>query len=171
MNCGYAVYKDTKTPEQTPNARSVPDAFVAFDDMMMKDVIPLVDKTYRTLTDKENRAIAGLSWGAKQAFETAFAHRDKFAYVASFSGAVGVRNDTDIDTVYDGVFKDADAFNKDFKFVWLGIGSEEGPNAELLHNALDKKGIKNMFYESAGTAHEWLTWRRCLYQFAPLIFK
>ena len=53
----------------------------------------------------------------------------------------------------------------------LIASGKEGPNAELLHAALSKKGINSLFYQSPGTAHEWLTWRRCLYQFTPLIFK
>ena len=171
MNCGYAVYAGNKYPEQQPNARSSVDAFVAFEDMMVKDVIPLVDSTYRTLTDKENRAMAGLSWGGKQTLETTLHHRDLFSYIGSFSGALPIDKDTDTDALYEGAFKDPATFNKDFKFIWLGIGEEEGPNAELLHAALSKKGINSLFYQSPGTAHEWLTWRRCLYQFTPLIFK
>ena len=171
MNCGYAVYAGNKYPEQQPNARSSVNAFVAFEDMMVKDVIPLVDSTYRTLTDKENRAMAGLSWGGKQTLETTLHHRDLFSYIGSFSGALPIDKNTDIDALYEGAFKDPVTFNKDFKFIWLGIGEEEGPNAELLHAALSKKGINSLFYQSPGTAHEWLTWRRCLYQFTPLIFK
>lgn len=171
MNCGYAVYAGNKYPEQQPNARSSVDAFVAFEDMIVKDVIPLVDSTYRTLTDKENRAMAGLSWGGKQTLETTLHHRDLFSYIGSFSGALPIDKNTDIDALYEGAFKDPVTFNKDFKFIWLGIGEEEGPNAELLHAALSKKGINSLFYQSPGTAHEWLTWRRCLYQFTPLIFK
>lgn len=171
MNCGYAVYAGTEYPEQVPNAYSSVDAFVAFEDMMVKDVIPLIDSTYRTLSDKEHRAMAGLSWGGKQTLETVFNNLDLFSYVAAFSGAVPMGPDTDIDSLYDGVFKDADAFNKKIKLFWLGIGEEEGPSTENLYKALHKKGISTAFYESPGTDHEWLTWKRCFYQFAPLIFK
>ena len=131
MNCGYAVYAGNKYPEQQPNARSSVDAFVAFEDMMVKDVIPLVDSTYRTLTDKENRAMAGLSWGGKQTLETTLHHRDLFSYIGSFSGALPIDKNTDIDALYEDAFKDPVTFNKDFKFIWLGIGEEEGPNAGL----------------------------------------
>jgi enterochelin esterase-like enzyme len=70
---------------------------------------------------------------------------------------------------------DADAFNKKVHLVWLGIGTAEG---ERFYNSvkgycdsLEKAGIKTVFYESPGTAHEWLTWRRCLKEFAPRLFQ
>jgi len=54
---------------------------------------------------------------------------------------------------------------------FLGIGSEEGQRMKTLSEALNKAGIHNTYFESQGTAHEWLTWRRCLHEFAPLLFK
>jgi enterochelin esterase-like enzyme len=60
------------------------------------------------------------------------------------------------------------------KLLWLGTGAaarENNPNILRLHEALDKAGIKNVYSESPGTAHEWLTWRRDLNQFAPLLFQ
>jgi enterochelin esterase-like enzyme len=68
---------------------------------------------------------------------------------------------------------DADAFNKKLKLVWLGVGTAEGrmyDGIKAYHEALDKAGIKNVYYESPSTAHEWQTWRRCLHEFAPLLF-
>ena len=68
---------------------------------------------------------------------------------------------------------DADAFNKKVRLVWLGIGTAEGRMYEGIksyHEGLEKAGIKHVYYESPGTAHEWLTWRRCLHEFAPLLF-
>ncbi|MDR0961561.1 MAG: esterase [Mediterranea sp.] len=171
MNCGYAVFAGQPIPEQQPNARSSMDAFVAFTDMMVKDVIPLVDKTYRTLSDREHRAMAGLSWGGKQTLDTTLGHPELFSAVGCFSAALPMREGTDINTLYNGIFKDAEAFNKQFKLFWLGIGSEEGPGAAMMNKALTEKGIRSMLYTSPGTAHEWLTWRRCLKEFAPLLFK
>jgi enterochelin esterase-like enzyme len=73
-----------------------------------------------------------------------------------------------------GVMADADAFNRRVHLLWLGVGTAEPPEVgggvKLLHEALEKAGIKNLYYESPGTAHEWLTWRRCLHEFAPLLF-
>ena len=57
------------------------------------------------------------------------------------------------------------------KLLFLGIGSVEGPNTKNFSEQLTKAGIQNVYFESPGTAHEWLTWRRCLYDFAPRLFK
>ena len=72
---------------------------------------------------------------------------------------------------YGGVFADAAAFNKQVKVLFLGIGSAEGPGTKTFSEQLTQAGIKNVYYESPGTAHEWLTWRRCFKEFAPLLFR
>jgi enterochelin esterase family protein len=64
----------------------------------------------------------------------------------------------------------AAAFNKKVKVLFLGIASMEGPGTKTFSEQLTQAGIKNVYYESPGTAHEWLTWRRCFKQFAPLLF-
>jgi S-formylglutathione hydrolase FrmB len=69
------------------------------------------------------------------------------------------------------VFADAAAFNQKVKVLFLGIGSMEGPNTKNFSDQLTKAGIKNVYFESPGTAHEWLTWRRCLNDFAPRLFR
>jgi enterochelin esterase-like enzyme len=80
----------------------------------------------------------------------------------------------DAATSYDGVFKDAAKFNKQMRLLWVGAGTAEErfvTAARATRDALDKAGIKNILYESPGTAHEWQTWRRCLHEFAPLLFR
>jgi S-formylglutathione hydrolase FrmB len=70
---------------------------------------------------------------------------------------------------------DPDAFNKKVRLVWLGIGTAEGERfyngVKDYRDALEKAGIKTVFYESPRTAHEWQTWRRSLHEFAPLLFQ
>jgi S-formylglutathione hydrolase FrmB len=70
-----------------------------------------------------------------------------------------------------GVFADAAAFNKKVKVLFLGIGSAEGQGTKAFSEQLTQAGIKNIYYESPGTAHEWLTWRRCFKEFAPRLFR
>lgn len=143
-----------------------------FTEMMFMDLIPMIEKTYRVLPGRENRAMAGLSMGGMQTFLTALANLDKFAYLGGFSGSTGGRGGTfDPKTSNGGVFADADEFNKKVKVLFLGIGSEEGPGTKNFSDQLTAAGIKNIFFESPGTAHEWLTWRRCLNDFAPRLFK
>ena len=149
--------------------------FSAFEEVMVKDLIPMIDATYRTIPDRENRAMAGLSMGGMQTFQITLKHLDLFAYIGGFSGAGGGFGGAAFDpkTAHNGVMADADEFNKKVRLLWLGIGTSEGRMYEGIkkyHEALDKAGIKNTYYESSGTAHEWLTWRRCLHEFAPLLF-
>jgi enterochelin esterase family protein len=77
----------------------------------------------------------------------------------------------DVKTANNGVYADVAAFNKKVKLLWVGIGSVEGPGTKTFHEALDKARIHNVYFESPGTAHEWQTWRRCLNDFAPRLFR
>jgi enterochelin esterase family protein len=142
-----------------------------FTDMMLSDLIPMVERTFRVAPGRENRAMAGLSMGGAQTFGTALANLDKFAYIGGFSGSSGGRGGFDPKTASGGVFADAAAFNKKVKVLFLGIGSAEGPGTKTFSEQLTQAGIKNVYYESPGTAHEWLTWRRCFREFAPLLFR
>jgi enterochelin esterase-like enzyme len=142
-----------------------------FTDMMLTDLIPMVERTLRVAPGRENRAMAGLSMGGMQTFTTALANLDKFAYIGGFSGSSGGRGGFDPKTSNDGVFADAVAFNKKVKVLFLGIGSVEGPGTKAFSDQLTQAGIKNVYYESPGTAHEWLTWRRCFKEFAPRLFR
>jgi len=142
-----------------------------FTDMMLTDLIPMVERTFRVAPGRENRAMAGLSMGGAQTFGTALANLDKFAYIGGFSGSSGGRGGFDPKTASGGVFADAAAFNKKVKVLFLGIGSAEGPGTKTFSEQLTQAGIKNVYFESPGTAHEWLTWRRCFKEFAPLLFK
>lgn len=153
----------------------------------IKDLTPFIDKTFRTKTDRLNRAMAGLSRGGMQTTSTVFNNMDKFAWVATFSGffvgaprglapsagATPAPQGTQDPAIsaFNGIFKDPAAFDKQFKLLFISTGTEESsPKASV--EALKAHGIKNIvFHESQGTAHEWLTWRRALNEFAPKLFK
>jgi len=131
----------------------------------------MIEKTYRVIPGRENRAMAGLSMGGMQTFMTSLTNLDKFAYIGGFSGSTGGRGGFDPKTSNNGVFADAAAFNRKVKVLFLGIGSVEGPGTKNFSDQLTKAGINNVYFESPGTAHEWLTWRRCLKDFAPRLFR
>jgi len=176
MDCG-----DIKTNPDVRRA-SVNDVTQIY----VKDLIPFIDKNFRTKTDKLNRAMAGLSRGGMQTTTTVFNNMDKFAWVGTFSGffmgGMGGRGAAggnaqppsmtqQIQSAFNGVFKDPDAFNKQIKLLFISTGTEERSPKEQV-DALTAYGIKNIVYhESQGTAHEWLTWRRALNDFAPRLFK
>jgi enterochelin esterase-like enzyme len=138
-------------------------------DIYVKNLIPFVDQTFRTHTDREHRAMAGLSRGGFQTCRTVFPNMEQFAWMGTFSGFF-VRGG-DVINAFDGVFQDAAAFNKQLNLFFISTGTEERNPKEMVE-ALQAHGIDNIvFHESQGTAHEWLTWRRALNEFAPLLFK
>ena len=143
-----------------------------FTEMMFTDLIPMVERTYRVAPGRENRAMAGLSMGRAQTFKTTLENLDKFAYIGGFSGSCGGRGGSfDPNTTCEGAFVDPAAFNKKVKVLFLGIGSAEGPGTKDFSEALTMAGIHNVYFESPGTAQKWLTWRRCLDDFAPRLFR
>ena len=142
-----------------------------FTQALMEDIIPMIDSTYRTIPDREHRAMAGLSLGGTQTMEITQAHLDDFAYIGIFSAPFGFPQ---IPGGFHGLLGDPAAFARRVKVLFLSIGTAEGgmtASGRNFHLALAKAGIRHVYYESPGTAHEWQTWRRSLYQFAPLLFQ
>ena len=130
--------------------------------MLFNDIIPMVEKNYRVIADPQHRAYAGLSMGGMQAREITLANPDKFAYVGSFSS--GAWN---VDQV-----KASEGFAKNVKLLFMSGGGKENMGCvEAAKNIKEQLGMNAVGYESPGTAHEWHTWRRSLYQFAQLMFK
>jgi len=140
----------------------------SFYKVMINDLIPYIDSNFRTLTDRDHRAMAGLSWGGHQTFDIVMNNMDKFSYMGAFSGAIF---NLDVKTAYDGAFTKPDEFNKKMHYVFVSAGSEENFGTEQLAKNLNDAGIKTDLYISPGTHHEWLTWRRCFNQFIPHLFK
>ncbi|MGA2570992.1 MAG: alpha/beta hydrolase-fold protein [Terracidiphilus sp.] len=143
-----------------------------FTEMMFADLIPMVEKNLRVAPGRENRAMAGLSMGGMQTFTTGLQNLDKFAYLGGFSGNCGFFGGPfDPKTSCGGAFADAAAFNSKVKVLFLSTGSVEGPRVKEFSDALTQAGIKNVYFESPGTAHEWLSWRRAFADFAPRLFR
>lgn len=137
--------------------------------VMIKDLIPMVDANYRTLTDRENRALAGLSLGGAQTYSITQANMDKFASIGIFSAPFGFPG---VESGYNGLLAKPAEFNKQIKVFFISMGSKEGAGSgRTPHEQLDQAGIKNVYYEAPGTAHEFQTWRKSLYNFAQLLFK
>lgn len=142
-----------------------------FTEMMFTDLVPMVEKNYRTLPGRDNRAMAGLSMGGFQTFNTGLTNLDKFAYLAGFSGNCSSIGTFDPKTSCTGVFANAADFNKKMKLLYLSTGSMEGPRVKQFSETLRTAGVNVVYFESPGTAHEWLTWRRSFNDFAPRLFR
>ena len=133
-----------------------------FKNVLFNDIIPMVETHYRVIADPQHRAYAGLSMGGMQAREITLANPEKFAYVGSFSS--GAWN---VDQV-----KASEGFAKNVKLLFMSGGGKENMGCvEAAKNIKEQLGMNAVGYESPGTAHEWHTWRRSLYQFAQLMFK
>ena len=148
--------------------QSMADYGASFYPVLLNDLIPYIDANFRTKTDRDNRAMAGLSWGGHQTFDIVFNNMDKFAWLGTFSGAIfGL----DLKTAYNGVFTNAEEFNKKIHYMYMNWGSEDFIKSGDIVKGLQEMGIKVEGKQSEGTAHEFLTWRRGLYEFIPHIFK
>lgn len=148
----------------------------AFEDVLIKEVIPMIDANYRTLSDRRYRAMAGLSMGANQTIRITMNNLDIFSHIGGFSGTSNYPSTETLapETFLNGIFKDGQSLNKQIRLFWLSLGTKEPDpfpgSVGAFKTMLDRTGMKYVFYESPGTAHEWLTWRRSLYRFAPLLF-
>ena len=158
--------------------KAMQDMAAVFEDDMTQVLIPYIDRTFRTLPDRDHRAMAGLSMGGMQTFQVTLNHLNLFSYIGGFSGAGGmlVLGDRKLDpkTDYNGVFADPPAFAKKVHLLWIGVGTVEPERMragiQRLHASLNEASIPHVFYESPGTDHEWQTWRRDLQDFAPTLF-
>lgn len=169
MERGYAV--KAGDPPAAPGPGRGPGAF---EDVVIKDLIPMIDATYRTIADRDHRAIAGLSMGSGQAMQIGLTHTDTFSAVGAFSG---VFRQGDVKAAFNGVFADPVAFDKKLSLLYLHSGDQgldEGIHkaAEDLFNTLQKGGSKNVVFRDAkGLGHEWQTWRLAFHDFAPRLFQ
>lgn len=144
------------------------DYGASFYPVLLNDLIPYIEANFRVKADRENRAMAGLSWGGKQTFDIVLNNLDKFAWMGTFSAAIfGV----DVKNAYNGIFSRPDEFNEKIHYFSMSCGTEENFGTERMVNTLREAGINVEFKISEGTAHEWLTWRRGLNEFIPNIFK
>jgi enterochelin esterase-like enzyme len=186
MAYGYARRAGQSAPDLTGRPFGSPEMMKAMQDMaaafeadVTEALIPFVDATYRTIADRDHRAMAGLSMGGMQTFQVTLNHVDLFSHIGGFSGAAGplVLGGQKLDpkTAYDGIFADPTAFAKKVHLLWLGVGTQEPERMREgirgLHTSLTEAGIKHVYYESPGTDHEWQTWRRDLKDFAPRLFR
>jgi len=181
MAYGYAKRAGAATmPMPTPGSPNAAQARAemasTFEDDVTQALIPFVDKTYRTIADRDHRAMAGLSMGGFQTFHVTLNHLDLFSHIGGFSGIGGMLEDRkyDLKTDFNGAFADPAAFRKKVHLLYFGVGTAEGERfttrIRALHAAMTEAGVEHVYWESPGTDHEWQTWRRNLKDFAARIF-
>jgi len=141
-----------------------------FQTVLVDELIPYVDANFRTFSDRNHRAMAGLSMGGMETKMITLANLDKFSHIGLFSGGSFKIDDVN----------NTPGFKQKVKLAFVSYGSREmmdermrsfvgDPKANT--EALKAAGINSVLYVSPNTAHEFLTWRRSLREFAPLLFK
>jgi enterochelin esterase-like enzyme len=134
----------------------------AFETVLINELVPYIDSHFRTLSDQPNRAMAGLSMGGMETKTITLQNLDKFSHIGLFSGGVITPEDV----------QKTEGFHEKVKVVFCSCGSRENPERiKANQEALTKAGVQNTAYISPDTAHEFLTWRRSLTEFAPLLFR
>jgi enterochelin esterase-like enzyme len=136
---------------------------------LLEDVIPTIERTFRTIPDRKHRAIVGFSMGGGQASRIGLRHLETFSRVGVMSAGMAGGSDTE---PMKSLAADPAKANKSIDLLWIACGKEDAAlkGATTLHQALDQAGIKHTFLETEG-AHHWRVWRRYLRDLAPSLFK
>lgn len=152
-------------------------AMAAFKEEMTKNIVPFIDKNYRTLATVDNRALCGLSMGGGQSFYTGLQSLDCFASIGIFSSGIfgGINNPTgkefDAEKEIPGLLSKSQTFNQQLKLFYISVG-EQDPRFEYTTRAVKKfrdNGLKVEFTSFPGD-HEWQVWRKSLHDFASRVF-
>jgi enterochelin esterase-like enzyme len=161
MPFGHAVAFDAPREAQQNNAN-------LFEEYLLKDLAPLIEKKYRVLKGRENHAIVGLSMGGGQSLQIGLSHLDQFSAVGAFSSAIP-RN---FETRFADLLNHPDQTNKKLKLLWIGCGRQDGAFAgsQNLSKVLDAHQIKHTFRPSEGR-HTYTVWRQYFSEVAPLLFR
>lgn len=161
------------TPDQPVQIPSKPPA-LEIGRVAIEELIPMVDATFRTIPDREHRAMAGQSMGSVQTLHIGLPNLDAFSYLGIFSRRTMSAEEFNIQKSFGSVFADVEAFNRRVRLFWWGAGTaEEGIYNSTKTNLaqLAEVGIKSVFVEFPGTSHEWQTWRKCLHDLASRLFR
>lgn len=145
--------------------------------LLVADCIPFIEKTYRVKTDRQNRAMAGLSMGSMQTSMTTLTHPELFAWAGVFSGFVQPLPMISEERGYLDALNDAQRFCDAFRLFFRAIGSQD-PFYHLFEKDSDFMSQKGLSPERCGAhiirtypgSHDWNVWRRCVRDFLSLLF-
>lgn len=140
-------------------------AFATFEKDLLNDLIPFIEKNYPVLTDRENRAIAGLSMGGGQSLNFGLGNLDKFAWVGGFSSAPNTKKPTEL-------IPNPEDAKKKLKLLWISCGDADGliSFSKRTHDYLYENGVPHIYYIEPGV-HDFKVWKNGLYMFSQFLFK
>jgi predicted peptidase len=142
-----------------------------FEDEFQKDIMPYIEKHYRVLTDRPNRALAGLSMGGAQTLAITAARPKDFGYVGVYSSGLIFGKTSDWEKEFQGGLGDAEA-KKGMKLLWFATGTDDFlmPRTRETVDLFKKNGYNPVFRETTG-GHTWINWQLYLNEFAPKLFR
>ena len=131
---------------------------------LVEEIVPFIEKNYRTIAKKSHRAIAGLSMGGGHTIAASGMYPNAFDYICPLS--MGAQRTPELDAQLQGIKKAG------YKLYWLACGNTDFlfENANELDAALTANGLEHTYFVSEG-GHVWANWRLYLNTFAPLLFK
>jgi len=140
-------------------------AFATFEKDLLNDLIPYIEKHYPAYTDREHRAIAGLSMGGGQSLNFGLGNLDKFAWIGGFSSAPNTK-------IPEQLVPDPDKARQQIKLLWISCGDADGllNFSKRTHDYLVEQNVPHIFYIEPGV-HDFKVWKNSLYMFSQLIFK
>jgi enterochelin esterase-like enzyme len=168
--------RPTNLPPATPGVPPDPAVTATLQDRftneLMKDIMPVIEKNFRVLTGRENRAIAGLSMGGGQTTRVITSYPDQFSYVGIWSAGVNPQTNTDFEQRNAAFLSSADKHNKQIKLLSISVGDKDFalPGSKNLAELLKKSRIKHEFRLSGG-GHTWINWRAYLRDYAQALFR
>ncbi len=141
-------------------------AFENFEYDLINDLIPFIDTTFSVLTDRENRAVAGLSMGGGQSLNFGLAHLDTFAYVGAFSAAPNTKSASEL-------VPNPSLTASKLKKLWISCGTSDNLLyvSQGIHDYLAQKQVPHIYVLIQNAGHDWTVWKHGLYYFSQLIFK
>ena len=147
------------------NIMAAAPAFAVFEQDLLTDLIPFIQSKYSTQTNRENRALAGLSMGGGQSLNFGLAHLDTFAWIGGFSCAPNTKMPEEL-------VPDPAKANEMLKLLWISGGDKDGliTFGQRTHLYLKEKKVKHIWNVDSG-GHDFAVWKNNLYQFAQLIFR
>lgn len=146
-------------PKQSP-------AFAAFEQDLLTDLIPFIEKTYSVKADRESRALAGLSMGGGQSLNFGLNNLDRFAWVGGFSSAPNTRSPATL-------IKDPAEAARKLRLLYVACGDKDGlfRISQNVHTLLEENKIPHVYRVIPGGGHDFRVWKSDLYHFAQLLFR